>query len=60
MTDESEYLRIPGEVDGIEVNSCKNVRCPNFGVPASTEQQPRGKKVAEGGRDSYIVEGQEK
>jgi len=54
---ESPSLRIPEAADGIQVNFCKNVRCPNFGVPASTAQQPRGKKVAEGGRDSYTVSG---
>ena len=57
MTEESEGLRIPGEIDGIQVNFCKNPRCPNFGVPASTEQQPRGSKVHEGGHDSYTISG---
>jgi hypothetical protein len=57
MDSEEEYLRIPDEADGIQVNFCKNVKCPNFGVPASTEQQPRGSKVYEGGRDTYTVSG---
>jgi hypothetical protein len=55
--DGSEGARIPKEVEGIQINFCKNVKCPNFGVPASTEKQPRGSKVEEGGRDFYTVSG---
>ncbi len=54
--EEPEQSRIP-EVGGIQVNFCKNVRCPNFGVPASTQEQPRGSKVHEGGRDTHTVSG---
>lgn len=57
MTDESEETRIPEEINGIQVNFCKNPICPNFGVPASTEKQPRGHKVEEGGRDAYTISG---
>ena len=49
--------RIPIEVDGIQVNFCKNPQCPNFGVPASTKRQPRGKGSTEHGRDTYNVVG---
>ena len=49
--------RIPIEVDGIQVNFCKNPQCPNFGVPASTKRQPRGKGSTERGRDTYNVVG---
>ena len=49
--------RILIEVDGIQVNFCKNPQCPNFGVPASTKRQPRGKGSAERGRDTYNVVG---
>ncbi|MGO9614295.1 MAG: hypothetical protein ACLPX5_14860 [Dissulfurispiraceae bacterium] len=37
MNDKSEGTRIPEEVNGFQVNFCKNPRCPNFGIPASTE-----------------------
>lgn len=47
--------RIPLEVAGIQVNFCKNPGCPNFGVPASAEKQPRGPGARERGRDSYRV-----
>jgi len=49
--------RIPLEVGDIQVNFCKNPGCPNFGVPASTEKQPRGPGAAERGRDRYRVAG---
>lgn len=57
MKYEAEETRIPEVVDGIQVNFCKNPRCPNFGVPASTEQQPRGAGAKERGRDAYTVRG---
>lgn len=34
MNDESSGTGIPEEVNGIQVNFCKNPRCPNFGFPA--------------------------
>lgn len=49
--------RVPIEVDGIQVNFCKNPQCQNFGVPASTKRQPRGKGAEERGRDTYNVVG---
>lgn len=49
--------RVPREVGGIQVNFCKNPQCQNFGVPASTERQPRGKGASERGRDTYTVIG---
>ena len=49
--------RVPVEVGAIQVNFCKNPQCQNFGVPASTERQPRGKGAAERGRDAYSVSG---
>lgn len=47
--------RVPIEVGAIQVNFCKNPQCQNFGVPASTEKQPRGKGADERGRDTYTV-----
>jgi hypothetical protein len=49
--------RVPIEVDGIQVNFYKNTQCPNFGIPASTKSQPRGKGSAERGIDTYNVVG---
>jgi transposase-like protein len=49
--------RIPLEVGGIQVNFCKNPTCPNFGVPASAEKQPRGPGASQRGRDTYRVSG---
>jgi hypothetical protein len=49
--------RVPIEVGTIQVNFCKNPQCQNFGVPASTKRQPRGRGAAERGRDTYSVVG---
>ena len=49
--------RVPIEVGTIQVNFCKNPQCQNFGIPASTTRQPRGRGVAERGRDTYSVVG---
>lgn len=44
--------RIPTEVDGIQVNFCKNPKCSNFGVPPkSFVERGRGKK----NQDTYII-----
>lgn len=45
--------RIPLAVDGIQMNFCKNPACENFGVPASTQKQPRGPGASKGNRDKY-------
>ena len=37
------------------MNFCKNPTCLNFGVPASTEKQPRGPASQNARRDCYIV-----
>ena len=47
--------RIPGSVEGIQVNFCKNPLCQNFGRPASQESQPRGQGAADRGRDAYRI-----
>jgi len=49
--------RIPIEVGTIQVNFCKNPQCQNFGIPASTHRQPRGRGAAKRGRDTYSVVG---
>jgi transposase-like protein len=46
--------RIPQEANGIQVNFCKNPACGNFGVPASTEIQPRGRGKRQ---DVYTITG---
>ena len=56
MSENNEY-RIPPEVNGIQVNFCKNPVCPNFGKPASQEKQPRGRYSQDKERDSYKVVG---
>ena len=50
-----EGTRIPEEVDGIQVNFCKNLACANFGVPASVEKQPRGPGAKERRQDTYKI-----
>jgi transposase-like protein len=54
---ESTKPRVPIEVDGIQVNFCKNPQCLNYGVPASTEEQPKGPGAKERGRDDYRLAG---
>ena len=49
--------RFPMEVGTIQVNFCKNPQCQNFGIPASTIRQPRGRGETERGRDTYSVVG---
>ena len=50
--------RIPLEVDGIQVNFCKNPMCTNYGIPASTKKQPRGPGAASlHCRDTYTIHG---
>ncbi len=49
--------RIPVEIDGIQVNFCKNPVCDNYGIPASTQKQPRGPGATSKGRDLYTVVG---
>ena len=49
--------RVPMEFGTIQVNFCKNPQCQNFGIPASTMRQPRGRGAAERGRDTYSVVG---
>lgn len=39
----SENKRVPEPFEGIQINFCKNPICPNFGVPASAENQSRGR-----------------
>lgn len=56
FTNSSDKPRIPLEVEGIQVNFCKNPCCGNFGVPASSEKQPRGRGAEDRGRDTYRVE----
>jgi len=49
----AEGTRIPVQVDGIQVNFCKNPKCANFGVPASVEKQSRGPGSKERRQDVY-------
>ena len=55
MTQQRTGDRVPPAVGGIQVNFCKNPRCPNFGVPASTKRQPRGPGARKKGRDTYKI-----
>jgi transposase-like protein len=57
MKYESEGTRLPKATNGININFCKNPRCPNFGIPASTEKQPKGRWATEQNRDAYTVRG---
>ena len=48
-------LRVPEAANGIQINFCKNVECSNFGVPASTQKQPKGPGAKERRTDSYSI-----
>lgn len=48
--------RVPIAANSIQVNFCKNPSCLNYGVPASTEKQPRGPGARLRGRDGYKVQ----
>ena len=37
--------KIPPEIDGIQVNFCKNPACPNYGVPASLKKYAHRSKA---------------
>lgn len=49
--------RIPPEVDGIQVNFCKNPACGNFRVPVSNSIQSRGRYAKSDERDTYTIHG---
>lgn len=49
--------RIPPEIDGIQVNFCKNPSCGNFYAPASTLMQSRGRHMKDKNRDTYTLSG---
>jgi transposase-like protein len=51
----AEGSRIPSETHGIQINFCKNPKCPNFGVSAMLKKQPRGPHAREIERDTYTV-----
>ena len=57
MDNKMDKPRIPEAANGIQVNFCKNPRCPNFGVPASSQKQPKGPGASTRGRDAYIIKG---
>jgi DNA polymerase III epsilon subunit-like protein/transposase-like protein len=46
--------RIPQPFDNIQINFCKNPICLNFGIPASTKNQSRGRYVKLHKQDGYI------
>jgi len=54
---QDEHSRIPLEVDGIQVNFCKNPLCENYGVPACATKQPRGINSQGKSRDTYTLVG---
>ena len=57
MYELTDGARIPEPSGDIQVNFCKNPKCPNFGVPASPDKQPRGPGAADKNRDSYTISG---
>jgi hypothetical protein len=49
---------IPKAIDGLQVNFCKNPTCLNYGRPASSELQPRGRgATSHADRDAYSIVG---
>jgi DNA polymerase III epsilon subunit-like protein/transposase-like protein len=46
--------RIPQPFENIQVNYCKNPICPNYGVPASSKNQPRGRYSKPHKQDGYV------
>lgn len=55
ITSKKSSPRIPVEVDGIQVNFCKNPTCANYGVPAQIKKKRRGRSAPSTSRDSYRV-----
>jgi len=49
--------RIPLPESSIQVNFCKNPACTNYGVPASTQKQPKGRGAGVKDRDNYTIVG---
>ncbi len=45
--------RVSEEIDGIQVNYCRNPACENFGRPASTEDQSKARSLPAHKRDPY-------
>ena len=52
--------RVPETIAGIQVNYCKNVKCANYGTPASSQKQPRGPGASKRGRDAYSINARKK
>jgi len=52
--------RVPPEIDGVQVNFCKNPACSSFGIPASTAKQSRGRYASSKDRDLYTIVGSSK
>ena len=50
----AEGTRVPIQVNGIQVNFCKNPTCANFGVPAAIGKQSRGRYTS-GRPDAYTL-----
>lgn len=57
-SDQEPFLRpeprVPEPFENIQVNHCKNPTCPNYGVRASSEVQPRGRYADASKQDGYI------
>lgn len=59
LTFDPVALRVPAPIDGIQANSCRNVGCPNFGVPPRIEAGS-GRKRGDEEADGYVLIGHAK
>jgi transposase-like protein len=50
--------RIPEEAGGIRINHCRSPNCVNYGVPASIEPVPKGRRPKGAPPEPYTVTGQ--
>lgn len=50
--------RIPPAIDGLQLNTCRNPHCSNFGIPPK-DHVPRGRQLAEA-RDTYVLQSNKK
>ncbi|MDD2943685.1 MAG: hypothetical protein PHC51_12055 [bacterium] len=57
MAKTKAHPRIPSEVEGIQVNHCKNTSCVNFGIPAS---ESRWAMKGDDAKGSYRIIGGER
>ena len=54
-TEKSKKLRVPEQIDDIQVNCCKNPQCKNFLIPVQQGIRGKGRGKKQGGDPNYTM-----